>query len=103
MQTCFRTATNAIPTRERYLNRWKYDSIQRANIFQAIYSVEESPVWYKGFRRGLVQIRIYVSEIQIYTGARLNEEREVDLSGRVVRELMQHYHGVGYHLYTDNY
>ena len=45
----------------------------------------------------------YVSEIQIYTGARLNDEREVDLSGRVVRELMQHYHGVGYDLYTDNY
>lgn len=36
----------------------------------------------------------YVCEIQIYTDARLNKEREVDLSGRVVRELMQHYHDV---------
>ena len=45
----------------------------------------------------------YVCEMQIYTHARLNEEREVNLSGRVVRELMVHYHGIGHHLYTDNY
>ena len=32
----------------------------------------------------------YVCKIQIYTGACLNEEREVNLSGRVVRELMVH-------------
>ena len=32
----------------------------------------------------------YVCEFQIYTGARLNEEREVNLSCRVVRELMEH-------------
>lgn len=45
----------------------------------------------------------YVCELQIYTGARLNEEREVNLSGRVVRELMVHKHNIGHHLYTDNY
>ena len=45
----------------------------------------------------------YVSEIQIYTGARLNKNREVNLSGRVVRELMVHTRDVGHHLYTDNY
>ena len=45
----------------------------------------------------------YVCEIQIYTGARLNEDREVNLSGRVVRELMVHTRDVGHHLYTNNY
>ena len=32
----------------------------------------------------------YECDIQVYTGARLNEDREVNLSGRVVRELMVH-------------
>ena len=45
----------------------------------------------------------YECDIQVYTGARLNEDREVNLSGRVVRELMVHTRDVGHHLYTDNY
>lgn len=45
----------------------------------------------------------YICEIQIYTRAIHNEEREVNQSGHVVRELMVHYLNAGHHLYSDNY
>ena len=83
-------------------------------------SIDESMIPYKGriyFRQYIPSKRArfgikafvlaeslsgYVSEIQLYTGARV-DGREVDLASRVVRELTVNIRNKGHHLYTDNY
>ena len=81
---------------------YRNDSFQRAHLLPSVYPVEESTIWNQGVHDSQGNVRqVYVKFIS--TLGPVSEEREVNLSGWVIRELMVHYRDVGHHLYTDNY